>query len=87
LASKIELELPEWFPEDVVIGGIIAVISYFDPDGRMRYAVQTADDSMNLAQVLGLLELGKISCYEAYHEAHSRDEDDDDEEDGDDDDE
>lgn len=48
-----------------MISAEIHTTSYFDTDGKMKYAVNIKGD-INLAQALGLIELSKIATYKTY---------------------
>lgn len=82
------VEHPNLDPE-VLVNGQILITSYFDINGKLKYAVHT-DGDMNLAQALGLLRLADKAIFEMYeesnrHDHHSEEFEEDDDDDVDDD--
>lgn len=72
-------------PDESMINCELVITSYFDTDGKLKYATHIEGDP-NLAQVLGLCELAKNSIYASYmeDEPYSPDSDDEGEEEEDD---
>lgn len=68
-------------PSGTMINCEIVITSYFDTDGRLKYATNIAGDP-NLAQALGLCELAKHSIYASYmaDEPYPSDDEEDDDE-------
>jgi hypothetical protein len=60
------------FPEDAVINCEVVITSYFNEDGKLMYCCGIGGDP-NLAQVLGLCELAKITVYQIYMEEEEDD--------------
>jgi hypothetical protein len=52
-------------PEGSIINAEIVVTSYFDQEGKLKYCANV-DGNPNLAQAIGLLELGKVLLYSHY---------------------
>jgi len=52
-------------PEGSIINAEIVVTSYFDQEGKLKYCTNV-DGDPNLAQAVGLLELGKVLLYQTY---------------------
>lgn len=52
-------------PDGSVVNGQIIITSYFDSEGVMKYCVGV-DGDLNIAQALGLLDLGKLSVYRLF---------------------
>lgn len=53
------------FPDGAVINAEVVITSYFNTDGKLMYCSNVGGDP-NLAQVMGLCELAKISFYQEY---------------------
>lgn len=68
-------------PEGGMINGEISIVSYFDKDGVLSYAYNTAGE-MTLSGFLGVIECAKFLMYQDFQnqieEDEIRDEDDDD---------
>lgn len=71
-------------PPGSMINCEIVITSYFDTDGKLKYATNVAGDP-NLAQALGLCELAKHAMYQSYLEDEPYPADDEEDEESDDD--
>jgi hypothetical protein len=65
-------------PDDSLINCEIVITSYFDEDGKLKYATNIGGDP-NLAQALGLCEMAKQAIYAIYMHNESYPPDDDEE--------
>jgi hypothetical protein len=52
-------------PEEAMLNAEIVITSYFDIDGKLKYATAVGGDP-NLAQAIGLCEMAKITIHQTY---------------------